>query len=101
MFSDGTVHGCIKLLGFSLSSIGWRRGPGKGGAFLLVSPLLAKGSVPRFLTICRLPLSLARSAHGSQVAPGIAEQLAMGTWANVARRLYEATPYKAWATPLW
>src|SRR5260370_25888638 len=26
----------------------------------------------------------------------IAEQLAMGTWANVARRLYEAKPQKAW-----
>jgi len=31
---------CIKLLDFSLSSIGWRRGLGRGGAFLLVSPLL-------------------------------------------------------------
>src|SRR5260370_13406283 len=30
----------------------------------------------------------------------IAEQLALGTWANVGRRLYEATPYKAWVTPL-
>src|SRR5260221_7526601 len=26
--------------GFPLSSIGWRRGLGRGGAFLLVSPLL-------------------------------------------------------------
>src|SRR5207245_7595706 len=33
-------QGCIKLLDFSLSSIGWRRGLGRGGAFLLVSPLL-------------------------------------------------------------
>src|SRR6266436_9158845 len=32
--------GCIKLLDFSLCSIGWRRGLGRGGAFLLVSPLL-------------------------------------------------------------
>src|SRR6266481_435936 len=30
----------MKLLDFSLSSIGWRRGLGRGGAFLLVSPLL-------------------------------------------------------------
>src|SRR5258708_5468213 len=35
-----TGQGCIKLLDFSLSSIGWRRGLGRGGAFLLVSPLL-------------------------------------------------------------
>src|SRR6266571_516985 len=34
------TQGCIKLLDFSLSSIGWRRGLGRGGAFLLVSPLL-------------------------------------------------------------
>src|SRR5687767_8546475 len=34
------AQGCIKLLDFSLSSIGWRRGLGRGGAFLLVSPLL-------------------------------------------------------------
>src|SRR5438445_886645 len=34
------TQGCIKLLDFSLSSIGWRRGPGRGGAFSLVSPLL-------------------------------------------------------------
>src|SRR2546428_2448211 len=33
-------RGCIKLRDFSLSSIGWRRGLGRGGAFLLVSPLL-------------------------------------------------------------
>ncbi len=33
-------QGCIKLLDFSLSSIGWRRGLGRGGAFLLVSPVL-------------------------------------------------------------
>ncbi len=33
-------QGCIKLLDFSLSSIGWRRGLGRGGAFLLVAPLL-------------------------------------------------------------
>src|SRR5207245_4428061 len=33
-------QGCIKLLDFSLASIGWRRGLGRGGAFLLVSPLL-------------------------------------------------------------
>src|SRR6266581_7467768 len=33
-------QGGIKLLDFSLSSIGWRRGLGRGGAFLLVSPLL-------------------------------------------------------------
>src|SRR5216683_1829392 len=32
--------GCIQLLDFSLSSFGWRRGLGRGGAFLLVSPLL-------------------------------------------------------------
>src|SRR5712692_8630009 len=36
----GNRQGCIKLLDFSLSSIGWRRGVGRGGAFLLVSPLL-------------------------------------------------------------
>src|SRR5713101_6023387 len=30
----------MKLLDFSLASIGWRRGLGRGGAFLLVSPLL-------------------------------------------------------------
>src|SRR5712692_3805857 len=35
-----SVQGCVKLLGFSLSSIGWRRGLGRGGAFLPVSPLL-------------------------------------------------------------
>src|SRR6266849_3096210 len=34
------ARGCITLLDFSLSSIGWRRGVGRGGAFLLVSPLL-------------------------------------------------------------
>src|SRR2546427_4635021 len=34
------MEGCIKLLDFSLSSIGWRRGLGRGGSFLLVSPLL-------------------------------------------------------------
>src|SRR5713226_5775722 len=34
------AQGCIKLLDFSLCSIGWRRGLGRGGAFLLVSPLL-------------------------------------------------------------
>src|SRR6266568_4473832 len=33
-------QGCIKLLEVSLSSIGWRRGLGRGAAFLLVSPLL-------------------------------------------------------------
>src|SRR5216683_776036 len=33
-------QGCIKLRDFSLSSIGWRRGLGRGGTFLLVSPLL-------------------------------------------------------------
>src|SRR3989442_5318202 len=33
-------QGCIKLVDFALSSIGWRRGLGRGGAFLLVSPLL-------------------------------------------------------------
>src|SRR6266702_2282382 len=33
-------QGCVKLLDFSLSSIGWRRGLGRGGAFLLGSPLL-------------------------------------------------------------
>jgi len=32
-------QGCIKLLD-SLSAIAWRSGPGRGGAFLLVSPLL-------------------------------------------------------------
>ena len=36
----GRSKGCIKHLDFSLSSIGWRRGLGRGGAFLLVSPLL-------------------------------------------------------------
>src|SRR5260370_18925594 len=38
----GAGQGCLKLLDFSLSfsSIGWRRGLGRGGAFLLVSPLL-------------------------------------------------------------
>jgi len=41
MFSDGNFQGCIKLLVFSLSSIGWRRGLGRGGAFLLVSPASA------------------------------------------------------------
>ena len=35
------VGGCIKLLDFSLSSIGWRRGLGRGGLSLLVSPLLS------------------------------------------------------------
>src|SRR5712692_7751128 len=40
-FGGATARqGCIKLLDFSLSSIGWRRGLGRGGAFLLVSPLL-------------------------------------------------------------
>jgi hypothetical protein len=34
------ARGCIKLLDFSLSSIGWRRGLGRGGAFLLVAPFL-------------------------------------------------------------
>ena len=36
------VKGCIKLLDFSLSSIGWRRGLGRGGAFFVfvVAPLL-------------------------------------------------------------
>src|SRR5713101_151358 len=34
------TQGRIKLLDFSLSSIGWRRGLGRGGAFSLVSPLL-------------------------------------------------------------
>src|SRR6266852_5000338 len=33
-------QGCIKLLDFSLSSVGWRRGLGRGGGFLLVAPLL-------------------------------------------------------------
>src|SRR5713101_5636682 len=33
-------QGCIKLRDFSLSSIGWRRGLGRGGAFLLASPLI-------------------------------------------------------------
>src|SRR5258708_1057166 len=32
---------CTMLLEFSLSSIGWRRGLGRGGAFLLVSPFLS------------------------------------------------------------
>ena len=40
MFSDENLQACIKLLDSSLSSIGWRRGQGRGGAFLLVSPLL-------------------------------------------------------------
>src|SRR5438309_7314846 len=40
MFLDQKLQGCIKLLDFSLSSIGWRRGLGRGGAFLFVSPLL-------------------------------------------------------------
>src|SRR5712691_5614458 len=31
-------QGCIKLLDFSLSPIGWRRGQGRGGAFLVVWP---------------------------------------------------------------
>src|SRR5258708_32527324 len=34
------AQGCIKLLDFSLSFIGWRRGQGGGGAFLLAAPLL-------------------------------------------------------------
>src|SRR5712664_3420392 len=38
--SGRSEQGGIKLLDFSLSSIGWRRGLGRGGAFLLVSPLL-------------------------------------------------------------
>src|SRR5216684_6790556 len=38
--SGRSGQGGIKLLDFSLSSIGWRRGLGRGGAFLLVSPLL-------------------------------------------------------------
>jgi hypothetical protein len=37
----GILQGCIKRLDFSLSSIGWRRGLGRGGALLLVSPLLS------------------------------------------------------------
>ena len=36
-----SYQGCIKLLDFSLSSIGWRRGLGRGGSSLLVSPLLS------------------------------------------------------------
>ena len=40
MSGASSSQGCIKLLDFSLSSIGWRRGLGRGGAFLLVSPLL-------------------------------------------------------------
>src|SRR6266849_2276275 len=39
-FGRAGTQGCIKLLDFPLSSIGWRRGLGRGGAFLLVSPLL-------------------------------------------------------------
>jgi hypothetical protein len=38
---DEFRQGCIKLPDFSLFSIGWRRGLGRGGAFLLVSPLLS------------------------------------------------------------
>jgi len=41
------VQGCIKLLGFSFSSIGWGRGLGRGGAFLLVSPPRSSPLVPR------------------------------------------------------
>src|SRR5437899_1099718 len=44
----GHSQGCVKLLDFSLSSFGWRRGQGRGGAFLLASPLL--GPPPSFLT---------------------------------------------------
>jgi 8-amino-7-oxononanoate synthase len=33
-------QGCIKLLDSSLASIGWRRGLGRGGLFLLAPPLL-------------------------------------------------------------
>ena len=36
----GVPQGCVKLLDFSLASIGWGSGLGRGGAFLLVSPLL-------------------------------------------------------------
>jgi hypothetical protein len=39
-FTQDAPQGCIKLLDFSLSSIGWRRGLGREGALLLVSPLL-------------------------------------------------------------
>src|SRR6266852_1438221 len=35
---DTESQGCIKLLEFSLSSIRWRRGQGRGGAFLFPSP---------------------------------------------------------------
>jgi hypothetical protein len=38
--NEARAQGCIKLLDFSLASIGWRRGLGRGSAFLLVSPLL-------------------------------------------------------------
>jgi hypothetical protein len=44
----GGTPGCIKLRDFSLSSIGWRRGLGRGGAFLwfplslVLSPLVPR-----------------------------------------------------------
>src|SRR5258708_11868011 len=40
------AQGCIKLLDFSLSFIGWRRGQGRGGAFLLAAPLLGPLPAP-------------------------------------------------------
>ena len=40
-FARTQTQGCIKLAVFSLSSIGWWRGLGRGGPFLLVAPLLS------------------------------------------------------------
>jgi len=72
-----------------------------------------KGSIQRFSTIDRLPLSLAAwlascawdkrkvrialrlRRETTMTLKWMAEQLAMGTWANAASRLYDATPYKA------
>src|SRR5437879_11890513 len=83
-------QGCIKLLDFSLSSIGWRRGLGRGGAFLLVSPLLGPlptrssrgedGELDAALDVLgrsanlvgnrRIPLALLRPGLCANIKPG-------------------------------
>src|SRR5713226_8514947 len=70
------TQGCIKLLDFSLSSIGWRRGLGRGGAFLLVSPLLGPlptrssrgedGELDAALSYC-FPKATSLAAAGARV----------------------------------
>src|SRR5216683_2936049 len=67
----------MKLLDFSLSSIGWRRGLGRGGAFLLVTPLL--GPLPtrssqgddgeHDAALGKRPSGFARLANAFGVAP--------------------------------